>query len=282
MNYTELTFTVQPLQPGCDLLISELADRGFESFSETETGFAAYIPESLFSVEQLADLEKFRSEKLDFHYTVKHIPSQNWNEEWERNFSPVEIAGQLRIRAPFHAPDASFPSEIVIQPRQSFGTGHHATTRLMIQKLLTMAFPGRYILDMGCGTGVLAIFCAQHGAAGILGMDIDPGSVENAGENALLNGVNNINFETGTETEIGDRKFDLLLANINKNVLKNAMRTYAGSLRAGGEILLSGFFTTDVPELIAAAEAEGLHPVRVESEQEWALVHLAKKNRNLL
>src|ERR1041385_2391686 len=252
MDYLELEIKLNPRQPATDLLISELAELGFESFVETETGFLAYIPGQNFSDNLLSPIENIPENTAEVSWTKKIIPSQNWNAEWEKSYEPIRIGNELLIRAPFHSPDKNVKTDLEIQPQQSFGTGHHPTTRLMAQKLLTMRLEGRYILDMGCGTGVLAILAAKLGAAGVLGIDIETNAVDNARENVQRNKVAHVTIEEGTENKIGDRKFDMVLANINKNVLLHAMTVYANALGKNGELLISGFFTTDAEELINA------------------------------
>jgi ribosomal protein L11 methyltransferase len=276
MDYTELDIKVTPRQPGTDLLISELAENGFESFVETETGFLAYIPAKEFSETSLSALETFDKEIGKVDFSQKIIPSQNWNAEWERDYQPIIISDELLIRAPFHAPVPEIKMELIIQPQQSFGTGHHPTTRLMAEKLLTMPVSGRYVLDMGCGTGVLAILANKRGAASVLGIDIESNSVANAKENADRNKVVDVTIEEGTENQIAGRKFDVVLANINKNVLMKAMPVYAAALNTNGELLLSGFFLTDVEELKNEATGNGLHYSSMETDGEWALLHFKK------
>ncbi|HLG02942.1 MAG TPA: 50S ribosomal protein L11 methyltransferase [Bacteroidia bacterium] len=278
MDYLELEVKIKPRQPGCDLLISELADAGFESFAETPEGFMAYIPSAQFSEEQLDSLNNIGPEIGMIGWTKKHIPGQNWNAEWEKQFQPVVIAGKCRIRAPFHTADPAYPYEIVIQPRQSFGTGHHPTTQLMLEKLLTMDLAGRSILDMGCGTGVLSILACRLGAEEAMGIDIEPNSVENARDNIQLNPGVQVKVELGSENVIAHRKFDVVLANINKNVLLKGISVYARALRTGGDLLLSGFFKTDTNELTEAAIAAGLLPHSVITKEEWALLHFKKQS----
>lgn len=277
MDYIELDVKVTPRQPGSDLLISGLAENGFESFAETAEGFLAYIPAAQFSESLLIPLQEFTPEMGTASFSSKHIPSQNWNAEWEKQYEPVWIGTRAVIRAPFHEPFPDVEIELVIQPQQSFGTGHHPTTRLVAEKLLTIPLSGRYILDMGCGTGVLSVLAARLGAAEVLGIDIETNAVENARENVGRNPVRNVTIEEGTEASIGSRSFGLILANINKNVLLKSMPVYAAALRAGGDLLLSGFFTTDTEELVKAGEASGLQFCTSQAENEWALLHLAKK-----
>lgn len=276
MDYLELDVKINPRQPGSDLLITELAELGFESFVETEDGFLAYIPGKDFSETLLSPIQKVKEELGKVSWTQKLIPAQNWNAEWESSYQPIQIGNKLVIRAPFHEPVKGVEIDLEIQPQQSFGTGHHPTTRLMAEKLLTMPLAGRYILDMGCGTGVLAILAAKRGAASVLGIDIETNAVMNAIENVQRNNVANVSVEEGVDVQIGNRKFDVVLANINKNVLVAALPNYANALNVGGELLMSGFFTTDVSTLKETAGKTGLKFNSTENDGEWAMVHFVK------
>ncbi len=276
MDYIELDVKINPRQPGSDLLITELAEMGFESFVETADGFLAYIPGRDFSETLLSPIQNVTEELGKVSWSQKVIPAQNWNAEWESSYQPIQISNKLVIRAPFHEPVKGIEIDLEIQPQQSFGTGHHPTTRLMAEKLLTMPLSERYILDMGCGTGVLAILAAKRGANPVLGIDIETNAVLNAIENVQRNHVTNITIEEGKDDMIGDRKFDVILANINKNVLVAALPNYANALNAGGELLMSGFFTTDVSTLKEVAEKNGLKFNSTENDGEWALVHFIK------
>lgn len=276
MDYLELNVKINPRQPYTDLLISELADLGFESFVETENGFLAYIPGKEFSESLLSPIENLEKNTADISWTQKLIPSQNWNAEWESSYQPIRIGNELIIRAPFHPAQNDVKIDLEIQPQQSFGTGHHPTTRLMAQKLLTMHLAERYILDMGCGTGVLAILADKLGATPVLGIDIETNAVINARENAERNNAVHVTIEEGTENKIGDRKFDVILANINKNVLLGALPVYGKALHKNGELLLSGFFMTDVEELKAAGEKAGLEFESKQNEGEWAMIRFRK------
>lgn len=276
MDYIELDVKINPRQPGSDLLIAELAERGFESFVDTADGFLAYVPAQQFSESLLAPLQEITAETGTLTFSKQLIPSQNWNAEWEKQYQPVKVGERCLIRAPFHEPDGNVEIELVIQPQQSFGTGHHPTTRLMAEKLLTTKPAGRYVLDMGCGTGVLSVLAARLGASEVLGIDIETNAVENARENVLRNPVQHVSIEEGTERQIGNRTFDVILANINKNVLLHAMPAYVSALREQGELLLSGFFTTDTDELKNAAASYGLNFRAMLSDGEWALLHFTK------
>ncbi|MCX6311660.1 MAG: 50S ribosomal protein L11 methyltransferase [Bacteroidetes bacterium] len=276
MDYIEVEVKVNPKQPGSDLLISELAENGFESFVETDGGFLAYIPSKIFSDSLLSPVKEFTSDLGKADFSKKTIKGQNWNAEWEKSYEPILVSNKLSIRAPFHDAIDGIEIDLIIQPQQSFGTGHHPTTRLMAEKLLTMTLHERYVLDMGCGTGVLAILAAKLGAAAVLGIDIETNAVENARENVQRNNVVNVTIEEGKDDQIGERKFEIVLANINKNVLMQAMPVYANAMKTEGELLISGFFLTDVSELKMIAEENGLKYKSTATDGEWALIHFTK------
>lgn len=276
MDYIELDITVSPRQPASEILISELADSGFESFADTPNGFLAYIPEKDFSDSLMSVFQDIDPDLAKVSVKVNKIAGQNWNAEWEKQYEPIEIGGRVLIRAPFHESGNGAEIELEIQPQQSFGTGHHPTTRLMAEKLLTIPLSGRYILDMGCGTGVLAILASRLGAAEALGIDIETNAVENARENVQRNKISNVSIEEGTEASLNGRMFDLILANINKNILLGAMPVYTAALKSKGDLLLSGFFQTDVAELVDSAGMNGLQFKSAHNEGEWAMLHFKK------
>jgi ribosomal protein L11 methyltransferase len=268
MNYKEYTFTVQPPEPGSEILIAIIADLGFESFETNPNGFVAYIPENLNPDDEL---KTFEFPDFTFSYSVKTIEQVNWNEEWEKNFQPVIVNDDCCIRAPFHKLEKNYKYDIIIMPKMSFGTGHHDTTWLMCKNMLEENFPGKNVLDMGCGTGVLAILAHKLGAATIKGIDIDDWSVENAIENCEANNCNQIEIVKGNSKLLTkEKEFDIILANINKNVLKADMPSYVKSLKPGGSLFISGFFKTDIDELIKHAESLSLSLSKQEIKNEWA------------
>lgn len=275
-DYIEVEVTVSPKQPGTDLLISQLADEGFESFAETGSGFQTWIPAEVFSDSALTVVNQLDTELGTAHYSTRLIKGRNWNEEWESSYQPVRIGQKLLIRAPFHESDPEVELELIIQPQQSFGTGHHPTTALMAEKLLTSPLAGRYILDFGCGTGVLAILASKLGANKVEGVDIEAPAVENAIENARNNSVASIVFAVGDATAMNGKLYDMILANINKNILKAAMPQFAESLRKDGDLLLSGFFVTDKQELLDSSKPY-FEFAEMKNMGEWALLHLRRK-----
>lgn len=278
MDYIELTINLSPRNPWAEILIAELADLGFESFIETENGLQAYAPETIGNIAALLEETSLNNnEELTSEVETKLIPHQNWNAQWEADFEPVVVDERLVILAPFHD-QASFKNDlkIIIQPQMSFGTGHHQTTFLMSQYLLDLPEVPKKVLDMGTGTGVLAILAEKRGANEILAVDIEPWSVENSAENALRNHCQHIQALEGDIDAIVGAKFGVILANINKNVLKAHLPHYASLLDKNGLLYLSGFFTSDVEELTTCADAVGFVLEEVREKETWASMKLIK------
>lgn len=279
MDYIEVTIDLQPRDPWAEVLIAELAELGFESFVETTTGIQAFAPVTIGSVDELLATTSLQlNHEVAFTKTETIIPHQNWNAQWEADFEPVEVDDRLVILAPFH--DASIYTgreQIIIQPQMSFGTGHHQTTYLMSQYLLNMDSVPAKVLDMGTGTGVLAILAEKRGATDILAIDIEPWSVENTVENAQRNACKHIRTATGDSDLITETDFGLILANINKNILKKQLPIYHGALVQNGMLLLSGFFVTDAAEMIALGEELGFEHLETLEKETWAAVKLIKK-----
>ena len=274
MWYVAYHFMVNPPQPGSEILMAMIEDQGFESFDMTETGFTAYIKEELASAVHLDDLQ---FEDFSFNYATERIEPENWNEKWEKSFDAVKIGNDILIRAPFHEPDAKVKIEIVIMPKMSFGTGHHQTTQLMCEAMLAPEIQMHRVLDMGCGTGVLAILAKKLGADQVLAVDIDEWSVENSKENCENNNCADIVVKKGDIDIVKNEKpFNLILANINKNILKSHLKTYVDLLQVKGDLLMSGFFKTDVEELIDLARSLGLTYHSTNSKEEWAMVRFRK------
>jgi ribosomal protein L11 methyltransferase len=274
MDYIQYTFTVTPPEPGSDILIALLADLGFESFTQNDTGFDAYVQGAFDNEEGLRELS---FGDFSFSYIRTEIPKANWNEEWEKNFSPVYVDDLVCIRAHFHPAPEGIKHDIVITPKMSFGTGHHDTTWLMSKTMFSLNLKNKSVLDMGCGTGILAILARQLGATTVTGIDIDDWSIENSIENAGVNRINDINFKKGDASLLIEQEsFDVILANINKNVLKQDMASYFRSLKKEGYLLLSGFFVTDVEELKELAVKTGFSFIEGYSKNEWAVIKLKK------
>jgi ribosomal protein L11 methyltransferase len=270
--YIELAVKVSPLEPFRDLFIAQLGAVGFESFSETEEGFAAYILKEDYSAS--AAMEQMQWDGVTVSVKEQEIEQVNWNAEWERNFNPIEVDGRVYIRAPFHAERAGFEYAMLIEPKMSFGTGHHQTTHMMIQWLLETPSNHADVLDMGCGTGILGILAGMRGAKSVHGIDVDTWCIENTLENAQRNGVAMTADLGGSEVLSGT--YDLILANINLNVLLADIAHYEKALRKGGSIFFSGFYEDNVPTLRAAAEALGLSFEGVKAREQWRSIKMVK------
>ena len=274
MDYISLQIPVSDAEQG-EILTAELADYPFESF-ETEGGvLKAYIPQ-----ERLADCKMEVDSLLD-RYGVRGryiaIETQNWNALWERNYPCVDVEGRLRIRAPFHEAAPAGELEVVVMPKMSFGTGHHATTWLVSRAVLDLGVAGRSGLDMGSGTGVLSIVAAKCGAEHMDAVDIDDWADANCRENIAANGVEDrITPILGDVRSIAGRHYDFILANINRNILLADMPSYAATLAAGGDLVMSGFLEADVPALVEAAAALGMDLVGTAQREGWMMVHVRK------
>ena len=274
MNYVEVTALLQPLLPAREVLVVELAERGFESFVETEHGVKAYIQEPDFTPQLLEGLmtSDIPEQRLDITTVV--IVDQNWNAQWESSFEPIIVDELCLIRAPFHAVEKAYPYTITIEPKMSFGTGHHATTHLIVSAMLPMDCTGKTVLDMGCGTGVLAILAEMRGSKAIDAIDIDEWAYENTLENVERNGCNAIRtIQGGAEAIPTDARYDLILANINRNILTRDMHHYVRHMKHGASILFSGFYESDQPEIKQTAEALGLKHMTSTLRNEWTMMH---------
>lgn len=265
--------TVQVICPPdlVDLLIAELAEQDYDGFLETDSGFETYRPAEAFDEAELQKvLDRYRPQG-EISYTTQTVEEKNWNEEWEKNFEPIIVENQCLVRASFHAAYPAYPYEIVINPKMSFGTGHHATTYLMLREQLAIDHQRKRVMDAGCGTGILSIMARQRGAASVLAFDIDAWAVENSQENFDLNDASTIRLFQGTVQEVAPgESFDIVLANINRNVLLDDMGRYAQHLAPGGGLLLSGFYEDDAPRIAKVAQAHGLALQRTQTRDHWA------------
>lgn len=279
MDYLELTLNLSPRDPWAEILMTELAELGYESFVETEEGIIAYA--KVVDVDVDRPIKGSRIDSIEKEFTadieVKIIQQQNWNALWESDFHPVFVDDQLTILAPFHDESQAKGLLVWIEPKMSFGTGHHQTTWMMSKALLNLPTQPNKVLDMGTGTGVLAIIAEKQGAREIVAVDIEDWSVENTQENAQRNGCIYIEAICGDVDVLEGRKFELILANINKNVLKAHMSTYAQMLEPSAKLIVSGFFETDSDELILAAESNGLTHSGSLSRETWAALTFEKK-----
>ena len=271
MNYYELLFTTIPTEDyQQDLLINALGEIGFDTFEELDFGFKAYIPSDDFNQDLLDEALAAYQDIFTFSYDITLIPQKNWNEVWESNFEPIEIGNQIFVRATFHQPKPEFKYEIVIDPKMAFGTGHHQTTSMMLQLMLENDFAGKNILDMGCGTGILAIMAAKLGASEITAIDYDPVCYESSIENSQLNHTDNVKAVCGSKEAIPAESFDIILANINRNILIDQMERYSEVLKPGGEIYFSGFYEIPDLEIITdEARKHGLKYISHKKDKDW-------------
>jgi len=257
MNYIEYNFTVSPTEMGAEILMAELAEVGFDSFEDTPTGIKAYIPKDSWNEHILQDIYLLSNPEFTISYQITEIEQVNWNEEWEKNFSPIVVEDLCTVRANFH-PVPNTRYDIVITPKMSFGTGHHETTYMMLQQLLPLSLEGAKVLDMGCGTGILAIMAALRGARDITAIDIDPWCVENATENVQQNDCSFITIKEGDVSLIAGEQYNLILANINRNILLSDIPAYTQALLPLGLLLVSGFYVEDLPAIKEKCQKIGL------------------------
>lgn len=258
MSYIGYHFTVEPLVPGVEILIAELGEKAFESFEETAIGVSAYVQKDLWTEDILEDIFIMQSEQFTITYRKEEIEQVNWNEEWEKNFNPIDVDGVCYIRAPFHEKTQA-KYDIVIEPKMSFGTGHHETTYMMVCQILNNEMQDKVVLDMGCGTAILAILASMRGAKQVDAIDIDNWCYLNSIENAARNACSTIEvFEGDASILVKEPKYDVVLANINRNILLNDMEHYIRTMRENAEIYFSGFYTEDVSSIKKAAEEKGL------------------------
>jgi len=267
-SYIGYDFKVHPLNPGVEILMAELGLVGFESFVETEDGLTAYIQKADWSEAIIESVQILKSSEFEITYSFNEIAQTNWNETWEKNFHPIEVEGVCTVRAPFHK-QAKTTLDIIIEPKMSFGTGHHETTHLMIQYLLHEELEGKVVLDMGCGTGVLAIIAEKLGANSVDAIDIDSWSYENSLENIARNQCSKLSVYQGDSQLLSGRSYDLIIANINRNILIADMVAYAKSLNKDGILFLSGFYESDVPLIQKACTSHMLKLVQTRIRGEW-------------
>ena len=277
-NYIAYHFKIEPKDPGAEILLAELGELPFDSFVETEEGLSAYIPSNDNSTDLLNDVYILNNPEFSISFQTEEIEQVNWNEEWEKNFEPINVDDLCYVRAPFHEAK-NVPYEIVIEPKMSFGTGHHETTFMMMKHLLNIDVTDMEVLDMGCGTAILAILALMKGAKHADAIDIDNWCYLNSIENAERNNITNIDVYEGDAELLADKtnKYDLVIANINRNILLNDMEAYAKTLKVGGIILFSGFYTEDIA---AIEEAANQHNMFIDYQLErnnWASLKFIKK-----
>lgn len=279
-DYYKVKFTLAPcIAYECDILAALLADVGFESFEQTDDGIDAFVKKELWDKDAVSEVIKSYDFEARIDFSEELVVGQDWNEEWEKHyFNPIVFEDKCVIHSSFHKDFPRLQYDIVIDPKMAFGTGHHETTSLMIKRILDAEMTGKSVLDMGTGTGVLAILSAMVGATHVVGVEIDPPAYENAVANAQLNGHPEIDLRLGgAETVAESNSFDFVLANINRNIITADIDRYASALKAGGEMMLSGFYVDDVPVVEAAANKCGLERVSVIEKNRWANLQLVKK-----
>ncbi|MGS2760675.1 50S ribosomal protein L11 methyltransferase [Sinomicrobium sp. M5D2P9] len=269
--YIACDFKVKPAQPGTEILIAELGEAGFESFVENEEGVIAYIQKSEWEPSCLEDIYILKSGEFRITYEINEIAQVNWNEEWEKNFQPIEVDGTCTVRAPFH-PVPTTEYDIIIEPKMSFGTGHHETTHMMIQHLLRLNLKGKKVLDMGCGTGVLGILAEKLGASAVDAIDIDNWCYLNSLENVERNQCNAISVYEGDATLLEGRRYEVIIANINRNILLNDIPAYVACLEPGGILLLSGFYKDDIPVINELCVKFSLNIMDILEKNHWVAV----------
>lgn len=276
MNYVELTVGVE--SDYTEILMAELGEIGFESFVETDEGLLAYIQEEDFDQSKVDGVVGKYIVLTPLTISSLSLERKNWNEEWEKSYAPIEVGDKVRVRATFHEPNPTFQYDLLIQPKMSFGTGHHETTWLVMNEQLSLPHQGLSIMDVGCGTGILAILAYKLGATGILGFDIDEWAVENTLENFAMN---NLPAEAtvfqGTIDGVDPAlKFGGVLANINRNILLQEIPKYTSHLLPGGWLVTSGFYETDQADIERCAEENGLKKLRSNTRNQWATVVFQK------
>ena len=276
MYHTRLQVTCDP--EFAEILMAEIAEVGFDTFLETNEGFEAYAEEDHFDHEQLNLIQQKYDQVNPLDFALDRIQKQNWNEEWEKSLEPIIVDDTCLIRAEFHKIEKKYPYEIIITPKMSFGTGHHQTTYLMIKNQLKMDFKGKRVMDAGCGTAILAIMASKLGAESVEAFDIDEWSASNGKENIENNNCVNINLKLGSIADMKfEGKFDVILANINKNVLLAEMKMYSEYLVSGGQLLLSGFYLNDVQDLQTEASRHGFSLQTTDEKETWAALLLKKR-----
>ncbi len=274
-GYLGFHFAVEPRELGSEILIAELGEKAFESFIETDNGFSAFVQKDLYTDDILDDIFLMTSPEFTISYTIEEIEQVNWNEEWEKNFEPIDVDGNCHVRAPFH-PKTEAEFDIIIEPKMSFGTGHHETTHMMIQHLLETDVTNLKTLDMGCGTAILAILAEMKGAKPIDAIDIDNWCYLNSIENAERNNCSEITVYEGDASLVVGKKYDLIIANINRNILLNDMQQYVDCLNENGMLLLSGFYTEDIPIINESCVNKGLTYIKQFERNNWVSLKYKK------
>ena len=273
--YIAYEFFVTPQNPATEILIAELGHVGFESFVENDNGVTAYIQKQEWNSNILDDLYILGSAEFKIKFSYHEVIQTNWNKEWEKNFNPIQVEGQVSVRAPFHE-NPSLKYDIVIEPKMSFGTGHHETTHMMIQHLLALDLENKKVLDMGCGTGILAIFAEMKGAQPTDAIDIDSWCYQNSIENVQRNGCKHITVLEGDSSLLKGEKYDVIIANINRNILLSDMKIYTDCLHQEGILLLSGFYKDDIAIIESEVVKHGLVFDKMIQRNRWVALKYKK------
>lgn len=275
MSYLEIKFSPVANEEIQSLLIADLFELGFDSFNQEENALLAYISDDIYHEDLLKEMLILENHS-EINITIGILEDKNWNKEWESNYQPVTIAGKCYVRAPFHPPHSNFSYEIVIEPKMAFGTAHHETTSLMAEWLMKLDVRGKMVMDMGCGTGILAILANKMGASGVIGIDNDEWAWRNARENFRINGLDEELVYLGDASLIQAEAYDIILANINRNVLLQDIKEYSMGLRTGGQLLLSGFYQRDAEAIQPVAFSCNLKFIGMESLHDWTVLLLNK------
>lgn len=276
MNYIHCHFTIAEPTPWSEILITYLAEIDFESFEQSENSVEAYIQKPLFDENKVKEVLGNIQSEVEFSF--KEIEDENWNAQWESSFSPIYIDKNCIIRAPFHAKEDGFTQEIIINPQMSFGTGHHQTTYLIMSEMFGMDFENKSVLDMGSGTGILAILAEKLGCKEAVAIDIDEWAYKNTIDNLELNNSKKISVEEGGAELLTElNKYDIVLANINRNILTHDMPKYIASMKTNATIYMSGFYTSDVEILLETANKNGLQYINQQEREGWAMVQFKKR-----
>lgn len=275
-DYLLVKIRIEPSDPWSDLFTQDLGNLGFESFEKLDSVLHAYIPKNDFDEKAYELLVNSYKDNAQIETNIEQIEKENWNIDWESNYDPIEVADEIYIHAVFHKPKPTFKYEILITPKMSFGTGHHATTKLMLTEMLNINFINKTVLDVGTGTGILSIFADIRGAQSVYGIDIDDWSVENAKENILLNNCNDITIDKGQVEDVNQKPYNVILANINYNVILKDLEKYTQLLETEGDLLLSGFLQIQKTDLQNVSKNLGLQVKSELTLGEWNMLHLVK------
>jgi ribosomal protein L11 methyltransferase len=277
-NFICADFSLNPLDPWRDLLVAELGELGFESFEEHTHGVKGYIEEAKFAQGSLDHVLGMAGAMVNKSYKTSIVQSENWNKNWEKQFQPLAVDDLCYVRAPFHEKNDAYELELIIHPQMSFGTGHHATTYLMIRQLFGLDLKDKEVLDMGSGTGILAVLAEIRGAKTIDAIDIDEWSFMNMPQNFELNGCKLIKHFQGGKELLVDQQYDVIIANINRNILLDQIQDYARVLVNNGHLLLSGFYEADIPMLLEAAQNVSFEMITTDQKDKWVMIHLCLRN----